>query len=73
MLSAFLRRRGVVAAVVFTLVAAAAPLRAQTGNAALSGRVLDPDTKVVVNAAVIVRNEATNDIRTTVTDNAGRF
>src|SRR5262245_52864146 len=48
-------------------------VQAQGGSAALSGKVLDPDTKLVVGAAVIVRNEATNDIRAVTTDNAGRF
>jgi iron complex outermembrane recepter protein len=43
------------------------------GPASLSGKVLDPDAKVVVNAAVIVRNESTSEIRTTTTDGAGRF
>ena len=38
-----------------------------------SGNVLDPDSRVVVNAVVIVRNEATNEIRTTATDAAGHF
>jgi iron complex outermembrane recepter protein len=55
------------------LLAAAGRLQAQTGAAALSGKVLDPDAKVVVGAAVIVRNEATNEIRTTVTDAVGHF
>ena len=48
---------------------AQAPSRGVT----LSGKVLDPDAKVVVNAAVIVRNEATNEIRTTSTDAVGHF
>ena len=46
---------------------------AATGPAALAGKVLDPDSKVVANASVIVRNEATNDIRTTSTDAVGHF
>ncbi len=41
--------------------------------ATLTGKVLDPDSKVVANAAVIVRSDATNDIRTTATDAVGRF
>jgi iron complex outermembrane receptor protein len=51
------------------------PLLAQSerGAAAIAGTVLDPDGKVVVNAAIVVRNEATNDIRTTTTDGSGRF
>ena len=40
---------------------------------ALRGSVLDPDGKVVVDAALIVRNESTGDIRTTVTDGSGQF
>ena len=46
---------------------------APKGAATLSGKVLDPESKVVVNAAVIVRNETTNEIRTTTTDTVGRF
>jgi hypothetical protein len=38
----------------------------------LSGTVLDPDGKAVVNAAVVVRNEATGVVRTVVTLMAGR-
>jgi iron complex outermembrane receptor protein len=54
------------------LAAASAQLHAQ-GSASIGGKVLDPDSKVVVNAAVIVRNESTNEIRTTVTDAVGHF
>src|SRR5262249_43834862 len=43
------------------------------GSVSLSGKVLDPDSKVVVNAAVIVRNESTNEIRTATTDAVGHF
>jgi iron complex outermembrane receptor protein len=43
------------------------------GSASLGGKVLDPDSKVVVNAAVIVRNESTNAIRTGATDAVGHF
>jgi iron complex outermembrane receptor protein len=46
---------------------------AATGASTLSGKVLDPESKVVVNAAVIVRNEASNEIRTTSTDTVGHF
>ena len=35
--------------------------------------MLDPDSKLVVNATVIVRNEATNEIRTILTDASGHF
>jgi len=39
----------------------------------LEGRVLDPDAKAVVAAAIVIRNDSTGDTRTTVTDAAGRF
>ena len=41
--------------------------------ASLSGSVIDPEGKAVANAAVLVRNEASADLRTTMTDAAGRF
>src|SRR5215467_8254348 len=41
--------------------------------ASIAGKVLDPESKVVASAAVIVRNESTNEIRTTVTDGVGHF
>jgi iron complex outermembrane receptor protein len=53
--------------------ALALSLLAQADPASLSGKVLDPDSKVVVNAAIIVRNETTNEIRTIATDGAGHF
>jgi len=53
--------------------AAAALAQTATGAATLAGRVLDPDSKLVVNATVIVRNEATNEIRTISTDASGHF
>ena len=46
---------------------------AQTGAGTVAGSVVDPDGKAVVAAAVVVRNDATMEIRTTVTDGAGRF
>jgi iron complex outermembrane receptor protein len=65
--------RGVFAAAAFMLAAAGPGLQAQGTGGSVSGNVLDPDSKVVVNAAVIVRNEATNEIRTTATDAVGHF
>ena len=47
--------------------------QATSGVATLTGVVLDPDAKVIVSAAVIVRSEATGEIRTTTTDAAGHF
>jgi iron complex outermembrane receptor protein len=65
--------RGVFAAATFMLAATGPGLQAQGAGGAVSGNVLDPDSKVVVNATVIVRNEATNEIRTTATDAVGHF
>jgi iron complex outermembrane receptor protein len=65
--------RGVLAVAACMLVAAGAVLQAQGGTGSVSGNVLDPDSRVVVNAVVLVRNEATNEIRTTATDAAGHF
>jgi len=39
----------------------------------MRGVVLDPDSKAVVEAAVIIRNESTGDVKATVTDGSGRF
>src|SRR5262249_41218319 len=43
------------------------------GAATLTGSVLDPDAKVVADAAIVIRNEDTNAIRTAVTDRTGAF
>ncbi len=40
---------------------------------ALRGSVLDPDGRAVVDAALILRNEATGAVKTTVTDARGQF
>ena len=49
-------------------------LDAQTAAAAgLQGTVLDPDSKAVVGAAVVIRNEGSGAIVTTATDGRGRF
>src|SRR3954470_21506982 len=49
-------------------------LQAQTSSApAIEGAVLDPDSKAVVAAAVVIRNEATGAIVTTTTDGRGHF
>ena len=48
-------------------------LHAQAATASVAGVVLDPQGKAVVEAAVVVRNNATGDTRATVTDGAGRF
>ena len=53
------------------------PLFAQQSPATtaglLAGSVLDPDGKVVQDATLLIRNEATGELRTTSTDAGGRF
>src|SRR5258705_4086048 len=58
--------------IVLVVVSIPAALAAKTA-AILGGSVTDPEGKAVVNAAVLVRNEATADLRTTTTDETGRF
>ena len=55
------------------LIGSSAIARAQTGTGAVAGVVLDPDAKAVVGAGIVVRNEATSDVRTTTTDASGRY
>ena len=50
-----------------------APLLAQAGTGALAGIVLDPDRKAVVSAELVIRNEASGEMRTKATDGSGRF
>jgi iron complex outermembrane receptor protein len=47
-------------------------LSAQSARA-LTGTVLDPDSKAIVNASVVIRSEASGDVVTTTTDGSGRF
>ena len=49
------------------------PVLAQANPAMLTGSVLDPDSKAVVNAAVVVRSDTTGIVRAVSTDPAGRF
>jgi iron complex outermembrane receptor protein len=46
---------------------------ADAAAGSLRGNVLDPDGRAVVDAALIIRNEATGDVRTTTTDGSGHF
>jgi len=46
---------------------------AQAAAATMRGTVLDPDAKVVADAAIVVRGEDTNAVRTTTTDRTGMF
>src|SRR5882672_10122925 len=41
--------------------------------AGITGSVLDPDGRAVVGAAVLIRNDTTNQISATTTDASGRF
>ena len=53
----------------------AVPVHAQSqaGAATVAGVVLDPDGKVIVGAALVIRNEVTGDVRTTTTGASGHF
>jgi hypothetical protein len=55
--------------------AAATPAHAQAVSSApsLAGDVIDSDGRAVVDAALVIRHEATNEIRTTSTDANGHF
>jgi iron complex outermembrane receptor protein len=46
---------------------------AHAQSAAVAGVVLDPDGKVIVNAAVVVRNDAAGVVKAAATDARGRF
>jgi iron complex outermembrane receptor protein len=68
---------GLLVALCFALLlpASGARLLAQTSSdmATIEGTILDPDGKAIVNAAVVVRNTLSGDVRATVSDAAGRF
>jgi iron complex outermembrane receptor protein len=55
------------------LIGSSVVAHAQAGTGGVAGVVLDPDAKAVAGAGIVVRNEATNDIRTTTTDASGRY
>ncbi|MCU1385696.1 MAG: TonB-dependent receptor [Acidobacteria bacterium] len=67
--------RGVFAVLVLTcaLPGATPRVRAAAAASGVDGTVMDPDSKAVVNAAVVIRNEATDAVLTTATDGRGRF
>jgi iron complex outermembrane receptor protein len=68
------RHAGVVLlALIMAMAAPTVGFAQSQSGAGISGKVLDPDAKVIVNAGVIVRNETTGEIRTTTTDAAGHF
>jgi len=56
----------------FVLCLCAAAAAAQSA-ASIGGNVIDPEGKAVVNATVLVRNEASADLRTAMTDATGHF
>jgi len=41
--------------------------------ATIEGSVIDPDNRAIANAAVVVRNVLTGDVRAAATDSGGRF
>src|ERR1700674_1016865 len=68
-------RRALVVGVCVLCATGSVRLHAQSeaGTATLAGTVLDPDGKVVVDAALLIRNEMSGDVRTATTDGSGRF
>lgn len=72
------RARAVISAILVLFALLAAPafspaIHAQAVTGGVAGEVIDPDGKVVVDAVVLVRSEATSELRTTVTGSDGRF
>ncbi len=61
------------AVVALALLVHPAAMRAQAGTASLAGTVLDPDSRVVADAGIVVRADATGQVHTTATDRTGRF
>jgi iron complex outermembrane receptor protein len=59
--------------VISLLGSALAQAQTAQNSAAVNGSVMDPEGKVVVNAAILVRNEASADLHTTTTDATGHF
>src|ERR1700730_3264614 len=68
-------RIGFVVGMCVLCAATSARLQAQpgAGTATLAGTVFDPDGKVIVDAALVIRNETSGDVRTATTDGNGRF
>ena len=68
-------RIGFVVGMCVLCAATSARLQAQpgAGTATLAGTVFDPDGKVIVEAALVIRNETSGDVRTSTTDGNGRF
>jgi iron complex outermembrane receptor protein len=66
-------RCGLIAVVCFVWAVASAHAQTRSDAPTLAGDVMDPDGKVIVDAALLIRNETTNEVRTTNTDANGRF
>src|ERR1051326_5440516 len=66
-------RWDLVVAVGLILLLAQAALFAQVGSGSISGTVVDRTGAVIPNAKVVLKNEATNATRETVTTGAGLF
>lgn len=74
----FLRRNplvaiGLLAAFLFTCVFPCQPALGQTTTATLTGTVFDASGAVVVSATVTLKNEASGDLRSTVSNSEGYF
>jgi hypothetical protein len=68
------KRLSLSGAVIFALVFAALPIGArQTAAGSISGTVKDPAGAVIVGAQVSMRSDATGEVRSTSTNNDGRF
>jgi iron complex outermembrane receptor protein len=69
----FVRHAVAAAMVVAALLLPSSAARAQSDSGTISGVVLDPDAKAVVDAVVMVRSEGANDFQSTTTDRSGHF
>src|SRR5947209_2031475 len=61
------------ASILFAFACLCQPALAQTTSATLTGTVLDASGAVVANAKVTLRNEASGDLRSTVSNGEGYF
>ena len=68
-----MRVRHVLLGLFLGLIAVPAFAGTDAGTATVAGTVRDPEGKVVRDAVVLVRREATGDLRTTATDEVGHF
>src|SRR5262249_31856688 len=69
----FVRHAVAAAVVVAALLLLSSAARAPSDSRTISGVVLDPDAKAVVDAVVMVRSEGASDSQSTTTDKSGHF